>query len=200
MSKISDILAKNNAKTPRSAKVKVSLDAEVSAQREQLEADLEKAKTRKADQRAGQANPVAAVQQQLDELLERAKGQILTVKVTKLSGLEWVELSDHYPARPGVALDNRTDYDVTATCLAAARRNVVLVDDDGTELPFVHTAPRPATDTDPGAPGIDEFGDLLAALSGWDVSNIVTAVFTLNVMQSATRLTVLGKESQAANA
>lgn len=196
MTSLTERIAQTNPGKPRTAEVTVSLDADVSEQREQLEAELASAES---DPRLT-SDPAADVRERIAALEEQEQGALLTLRFTKLSGLEWAKLGSQNPPRRGVNLDRTVGYDVDAVAIAAAELNGVIVEDDGTEtVPVVKDAVKDETGRIV-EPAVNEWPGLWAALSGWDVRNVIESLFDLNVGQAAGRMARLKKASKAADA
>lgn len=173
---LTERIAATNPTKPRFIDVKVSIDAELSEQREALEAELKAAKEKDTDRRQGQVDPTIEIQERIDALEAQESGQLLTLRFTKLSGLEWTELATAHTARPKAGIDASVGFNYPKVCTLAAETNGVLVDGD---------------DITPIKSG--EWKELWASLSGFDVGRIFESIWTLNVAIHAGRLSRLGK-------
>lgn len=172
---LTERIAATNPQKPRTADVKVSLDADLSEQREALTAELKAAKGN-TDRRQGQVDPTTEIRERIDALEQQEAGSLITLRFTRLSGLEWSEITSQHAARPGAAVDKALGFNFPKVCTLAAQKNGVLMDGDDI------TGIKP-----------EEWSEFWAALSGFDVNRIFDAIWELNVGIPAGRLARLGK-------
>jgi hypothetical protein len=166
--------------------VVVVLDGAVSAERERLEKELESAD---ADPRLASLSPAEEIQQQLDELAEQSADSLLTIRLTRLPGRDWSNLTSKCPVRPDVPIDRHYGYNYDAACEAAARYRDTSNVAYGARL----EGGEPVDISD------DEWGDLFDVLSGSDIGKIRDAVWSLNEYEPQERLNALVKGSGAAS-
>jgi hypothetical protein len=166
--------------------VVVVLDGAVSAERERLEKELE---TAAADTRLASLSPADEIQKQLDELEERSADSLLTIRLTRLPGRDWSNLTSKCPVRPDVPIDRHYGYNYDAACEAAARYRDTSNVAYGARL----------EDGEPVDISDDEWGDLFDVLSGSDIGKIRDAVWSLNEYEPEQRLNALVKGSGAAS-
>src|SRR5690554_1871793 len=108
------------AKESRPSKdVQVVLDAELSAERARIEAEIEVA-SQKTDGRLSAKSPVDALRETLETLNEKAEESLITLRFTRLPGRAWSELTSKHPVRVEVPIDRRYGYNFDAVCEAAA--------------------------------------------------------------------------------
>lgn len=171
-------LATAKAAPRPSMTVQVSLDADVSAERERLEAELDSLSNPNDSRLSGKNPAIKVLQDQIDALTEAAKASLVTLKFYRLSGLAWATLTARNPLRPDVLIDVRYGYNFHAVVQAAAPDCGRLVDgDDETLL----TA--------------DDWADLFAVLSGYDVARVCDALFYLNEWDPSQAVERLKKDS-----
>jgi hypothetical protein len=167
--------------------VVVVLDGAVSAERERLEKEL--AAVDVSDDRMGVASPADEIQKQLDELEEQSADSLLTIRLTRLPGRDWSNLTSKCPVRPDVPIDRHYGYNYDAACEAAARYRDTSNVAYGARL----------EDGEPIDISDDEWGDLFDVLSGSDIGKIRDAVWSLNEYEPEQRLNALVKGSGAAS-
>jgi hypothetical protein len=104
-------------------------------------------------------------------------GALYTLRFEQMAGDEWAAAIDQYPPRPGVAID-KFGFNLRETVKALAPRvGSVVIDGEPQKLQV-----DPVTDENRDDPErVDEWRDLLAALSGHFIQKIGDAFFDLNV-------------------
>lgn len=167
--------------------VVVVLDGAVSAERERLEREL--AAVDHGDIRMGVESPADEIQRQLDELAEQSSDSLLTIRLTRLPGRDWSNLTSKCPVRVDVPIDRHYGYNYDAACEAAARYR----DPSGV------TYGARLEDGEPVDISDDEWADLFDVLSGSDIGKIRDAVWELNEYEPEQRLNALVKGSGAAS-
>lgn len=166
--------------------VQVVLDGVVSAERERLEKELETADD--GDGRLGATSKADEIQTQLDELAEQAADSVVTIRLTRLPGRDWSNLTSKCPVRPEVAIDRHYGFNFDAACEAAARYR----DTSGVAYGARLEDGEPVDITD------DEWDALFDVLSGNDIGKIRDAVWALNEHEPEQRLNALVKGFGAA--
>lgn len=109
------------------------------------------------------------------------------LRAAALQGWEWADELDRHPARPDAAFDRIFGYNIRAIVQAVAPRCMTLLKDD-----------EPVAVTVDPAEGVDEWADLLKAMSGSTVQRLCNAVFQLNEPDS--EVVSLAKKAQRAAA
>ena len=161
--------------------VTVSLNKNLSEQREALEAALADAKTSN-DDRLGAPTAESIVQAKLDALLNEAVDTLVTLRFTVLPGDEWSALTRMCPPNPEVVLDRHFGYSLNAVAKLAAK----YVSSDGTvyghavegdslTVPVQHLV----TKTNPNP--TNEWNDMFSLMSGPEFGTIVDTIYGLNV-------------------
>lgn len=154
-------------------------------ERDQLAADREALEQRLADAAAEAAKDprltskprdfseeFLALQERENALDERDAAHMATIRVKRLQGMEWAELTARHTNGFG-------GYDLTAVCMEAARVDAATVA-DGVETPI----------TD------EQWETLLGLLSGASVDAIAAAAYNLNVADTMAEVERLGKASR----
>lgn len=161
--------------------VQVTLDADVSAERERLAAEIDAADIAAAqDSRLGvdPAEGSRGLREELDALNERAKESLITIRFTRMAGSAWAELTSKNPVRLEVPIDRHYGYNYDAVCFAAAAATGVCIEGDEIEV----LSP-------------ESWADLLEELSGHEVGLIRDAIWELNEFAPAQRVQELVKGS-----
>lgn len=180
MSSFEEKLARAKAAKRKFNDVVVAFDTEVSERRAELEQAIIEASK---DVRLA-ANPAAALQAELEELLASEQESLTTFRFYRMRGDEWVECTARSPVRLDVPLDAQYGYNYHAACRLAAIRSGFRVDDDGAETEMTE----------------DEWRDVWAVLSGAEVTLLADAVWELNEWGPAARIHDLKKGSAGAPA
>lgn len=167
--------------------VQVVLDGAISAEQERLEADLETVDH--GDVRLGVKSKSEEIQERLDEIAAESADSLETIRVVRLPGRDWSNLTSKCPVRPDVPIDRHYGYNYDAACEAAVRYR-----DPKTNEVFAFRL----EDGEPVEVTDDEWAELFAVLSGSDISKIRDAVWSLNEYDPAQRLDALVKGSGAA--
>lgn len=165
-----------NKATFRYEDVDVSLDGELSVQRDQLFKELGEA----VDAPRVTMGPPAtvAVQERIDALEATMREDMVTLRFRALSFDRWNAIIALRPPRQGVAIDARKGYDIVGVTKAAAEASGWVVDDGKTE---------PIT--------ADEWTDLWDKLSGGDFDRVWGAVTRLNETDGWAGVGFLKKDS-----
>lgn len=166
--------------------VQVILDGEIAAEKERLEEELGNADT--GDDRLGVASPSQKIQGRLDELTAESADSIVVIRLTRLPGRDWSNLTSKCPPRHDVPIDTHYGYNYDAVCEASARYR----DPKGVAYGHRLEGGEPVEITD------EEWDDLFSVLAGNDIGKIRDAVWTLNEYEPAQRLAALVKASGAA--
>lgn len=167
--------------------VPVVLDGAVSDERERLEKELENVDD--GDSRLGATSEADEIRAKLDEIAEQAVDSIVTLRLTRLPGRDWSNLTSKCPVRPDVAIDRHYGYNYDAACESAARYR------DPAGAAYGHRLEN----GEPVDLSDDEWDDLFDVLSGSDISKIRDAVWELNEYEPQQRLNELVKGSGAAS-
>lgn len=178
-----EVLALAIGSDPECTDVYVCLDGSTASERARLEGELAAARKRdEADQRlsSGQVN-AQPILDALAELEDAARASLHLIRVRRMPGAAWTELTSHHPVRVDVAIDRRFGYNLDAITKAALPLCSVRVDDDGE-----HEITA------------EQWGQLFQVLSGSEFSALRDAVFALNEAEPAQRLDVLVKGFGAA--
>lgn len=159
-----DRLAAAKNATRRFKDVEVVLDSDVSERIAQLEQERDDAAKKHAeDARFGEVDPTDELTRQIDELREGASDVTDVLRFYKMDGLAWAALIAEHPPRTNVHLDLRYGFN-----LHAVVPNVVPLTGRVVDGEAEVTLPR------------DQWKDLLAVLSGFEVERIADAIFVLN--------------------
>lgn len=166
----SKISAAREGYKPRTNTVTICLDTGISAERDALMAKLAEASKpkAKADERLTQASPAAKLRKQIDDLEEREREHMHTLRFAKLTPLQWADITALYEPRDGSHFDHSLGYNHHAAAIHAAKLNGVEVVDDKVV---------PLDD--------DDWAAILEVASGWDIENVVTVVLDLNVLHAS---------------
>ena len=189
MTTFSERLAAAKSASRPTRTVQVLLDADLSAKREELRAELERARTAAAsDQRLAAVNTAEqAVQTKLDELLNESAESLVTLRFSRLPGDKWAEITARCPVRLDAPIDRQYGYNMHAVCRLAAPVSGVRVEGDG-EVPLTVTKATEET------PAVDEWADLFGTISGHEFGLIIDAIYDLNEYSPAAGITQLKKE------
>lgn len=176
--------------------VVVSLDSGVSAERlkvkedrEGVLAELNALNSAAAERLSGVADTsvldkkLAGLDKKLEKLEAADRDSLVTVRILKVSPVEWVSLTERFPARKDIELDSFFGCDMRAVCRAAAVGNARIVD-GGEEL----------TQSE------DEWAEFWGMIQVPEFNEIMDATFALNVSEPAARLTRLKNFSEVATA
>lgn len=156
--------------------VTVTLDADIAEQREQLRSQIE-FERKNNDARLAVKSKADELQEQLDELNELVSESLVTLRFTRLSGVEWAELTARCPVRLDAAIDRQYGYNMHAVCrLAAPLSGGILVEGEVNSL------------------SDSEWVDLFETVSGFEFNRIVDAIYELNEYEPAMRVSALKKE------
>ena len=170
MSTFAEKKAKAKAAKPKFKDVVVSLDAGLSDERDELLRQIAAAKDTK-DKRLTQKVDTAALEARIAEIEAQERDSLTTVRLYRLDPLEWMELQ------------SANGFDLTKTCSASLPEHARVLDGE-TEL--VQTA--------------DEWAELFTLTSAPDLTNVLNAVYELNVNEPAERLARVKNSSEAATA
>jgi hypothetical protein len=165
----------------------VILDSGVSEEMERLEAELKAADT---DVRLGAKSAADEIQERLDELADESTESTETIRVYRLPGRDWVNLTSQFQPRPNVAVDRVYGYNVDAVIEAAIRFR-----DPKTDATYAF---RLDGDT-PVEISDDQWTGIFDVISGREFSLIRDAVYELNEYEPQERLNALVKGSGAAS-
>jgi hypothetical protein len=109
-------------------------------------------------------------------------GKLRTLRFTQMDGLEWAELTDHFPARQGVLLDSRYGYNLRPLSKAAAPLCGKLLDGD-TEVSLTE----------------EQWAKLFKAQPGSTVMRIGDVIWNLNEFLPTAAVEALKKGSTPAS-
>lgn len=169
------LAARKAAETPH-RDVAIALDDDLAQKRADIEQQLQIVRA-SADQRLAKTNEEEiALQRQLDELVEASADSLVTFRFRRLSGLEWGEITARCPVRLGVDIDMRYGYNMHAATIMAAPKCGVRIDGD---------AEVPVTD--------EQWRDLFEMISGYEMTQILDAIYELNEYGPAARIAALKK-------
>lgn len=171
--------AKDAAKPYRD--VVVSLDADISEQRALLRSQIDAAR-KSNDARLAAKSEADELQEKLDELNELVAESLVTLRFTRLSGVEWAEITARCPMRLDAPIDRQYGYNMHSACKLAAPVS-------GGRLEDGVVVPLEVTDQ------VNEWQILFDTISGHEFSIIVDAIYELNEYEPAARITQLKKES-----
>lgn len=118
--------------TPQSTDVSLSLDGELSAQRDALIREA-RGLSEQEDVRAGQKPRVVQIREELEELDQRMAERVLTLRITQMPGTEWSSLKAQHPMRDKNALDKSAGFNIEAVARKALVKYGARVTDAGTE-------------------------------------------------------------------
>ncbi|HEU5223433.1 MAG TPA: hypothetical protein VFU07_07105 [Candidatus Lumbricidophila sp.] len=157
--------------------VQVTLDAALAARVEELQDALQAAQDAyTADPRLSATAEIKTAQEALDAVLEEAREALITLRFTRMDGDMWSELTSRCPARLDVDMDKVYGFNVNAVLALAAPLSGVLVEGDTVaEIPEA------------------DWRVLFKRLSGYELSLINDAIFSLNVWGPSQRVAELKK-------
>jgi hypothetical protein len=157
-----DRLAAAKAAPKASMDLEVLLDADLSDQIGQLEAERDRlADDFKRDARLGAVDQSIAVGERIDEMLSSAT--VDKFRFYRMDGLKWAALIAEHPPRTHVALDLRYGFNLhEVTPVAVVSCGRLLDGENEVSLPK------------------EQWNDLLTVLSGHEVERIADALFVLN--------------------
>ena len=165
----------------------VILHRAVSEEIERLEAELE---TADADPRLAAKSPAEEIQERIDGLAAEAESSTETIRVYRMPGRDWVNLTSKCPVRPEVAVDRVYGYNIDAVIEGSLRYR-----DPRTDATYAFRmeegTPVEVSDA--------EWDDLFSVISGREYALIRDAVFELNEYEPQERLNSLVKGSGAAS-
>lgn len=165
----------------------IILDQPISDEIAALEAELE---TADSDSRLASKSPAEEIQERLDELAEEGAASTETIRVYRMPGRDWVNLTSKCPLRPEVAVDRAYGYNVDAVIEAALRYRDPKT---GATYAFRRDGDSNVEITD------DEWTELFSVISGREFGLIRDAVYVLNEYEPQERLNELVKGSGAAS-
>jgi hypothetical protein len=165
----------------------IILDRAISEEQERLEAELQTADT---DSRLAAKSPAEEIQERLDDLAAEAASSTETIRVYRMPGRDWVNLTSKCPVRPDVAIDAIYGYNVDMVIEASLRYR-----DPSTNATYAFRLEdgQPVEVTD------DEWTDLFSIISGREYALLRDAVYVLNEYEPQQRLHELVKGSGAAS-
>ena len=193
MTTVSEKLAASKAAPKMTLDVTVSLNRDLSEQREELVRELEKAKASN-DDRLGAPTAASLVQEKLDVILDAEADTLIDLRFTRLPGDEWMKLTQLCPPDPNSIVDMHYHYSLVEVCKLAAK----FVGADGTvyghvvegdELTALTVARKTKSNPDP----TDEWQDIFSAISGPEFTTIVDTIYSLNVFAPSERISELKK-------
>jgi len=165
MASFDEQLAAAKAAPRSSLAIEVSLDAEVSAELEGMDKEIERLIAEGAiDRRLSGENP--AIQKARDgrkKTAEAAAAKLTMLKFYRVPGLEWSTLAAQNPARPGVNIDEKYGYNFHAVVEAVLPSCGRRIDGDS-EV----------------AMASEQWADIMSVLSGYDAGRVVDVIFYLN--------------------
>jgi len=196
----SEKLAAAKAAPRKFEDVDVLLDTELAEARSALQEALDDHKRRtEGDQRLTAVDAEAAeIQKQLDELIEKSRESIVTLRFYRLPGDAWANIQSHCPARLGVPMESDPTFGYgynmqQATKLAApyvdGRGQIYAGRVEGDEVVPLQYRAKTADD-----PGVNEWDDLFSVISGAEQARIESTVYYLNVAEPTTNLVDLKKK------
>ena len=150
--------------------VVVSLDSGAGDERDELLRQLAAATTTK-DKRLTQKADTSKIEARIAEIEAAERDTLTTVRLLRLDPFEWVKLQ------------GANGFDLTKTCSASLPEHARVLDGD-TEL--TQTA--------------EEWAELFTLTSAPDLTNVLNAVYELNVNEPAQRLARVKNSSEAATA
>lgn len=156
----------------------VILDGTVSAEREALEAELE-ADT--GDERMGVVSNADKARERLDEIA--GDDSSVTIRVFRMPGRDWANLTSKCPARLDVPMDKHYGYNYDAVCEAALRYR----EPSGEAFAFRLEDGEPVGISD------EEWSQLVSVLSGNEYAKLRDIVWELNEFEPEQRLQALVK-------
>jgi len=189
MTSFSEQLAAAKAAPRDYRDVQIILDAGLSTKREALRISLEEARARAAsDPRLGVVDEASvSIQAQLDDLVAASAASLVTLRFVRMDSATWSDIADRCPVRHDAPIDRQYGYNVNAACRLAAPLSGARLEGDAL-VPLV--VEKGTTET----PGVNEWADLFEAISGHEISQIIEAIFELNLYEPARRVDQLKKE------
>jgi hypothetical protein len=166
----------------------IIFDRELSEERERLEAELEAVDH--GDVRLSVKSPADEIQERLDELASESEDSTETIRVFRLPGRDWVNITSQHPPRANVAVDSIYGYNVDAVIEAAIRYRDPKT---GATYAFRLEGDQPVEVTD------EQWTKIFEIISGREYGLIRDAVYELNEYEPQTRLNALVKGSGAAS-
>ena len=127
-----------------------------------------------------EANAVAAKIKKIDRL---EQDSLVTIRVYRLKGDQWIDTVAGHPARGNSAIDRGVGYNVNTLTVAVLVTHGRIIDGD-----------KEVTRT------LDEWAVLTGLLAGGDFVRIVNAVFEINVLDAQKRTESLKNSFEAATA
>lgn len=158
---MSKLKNKTDKATFRYRDVTVMLDGEKAAERDALIELISEAQE-PGDARLGK-DPVAEARKKLKALEDEMREALVTVRVRALDTDKWNALTAKFPAREGVAIDERKQYNIVEVTKAAVEATGFLFEDGKTE-----------------SVESDEWPAFWKSLSGGDFDRFWIAAYTLN--------------------
>jgi len=200
MSSITEKLAASKAAPRPTLDVTVSLNRDLSEQREELAAELEQAK-KSNDDRLGAPTAASVVQEKLDAILDAEADSLIDLRFTRLPGDAWAKITQLCPPNPNSILDMHYHYSLVEACKLAAK----FVDADGVSYGHVIEGDDLTTltvqqKTRSNPAPTDEWQDIFDTISGPEFTTIVDALYSLNVYGPTERLAELKKRSASLTA
>jgi len=200
MTSTSEKLAASKAAPRKTLDVTISLNRDLSEEREALVAELEAAKESN-DDRMSAPTSAALVQERLDVILDAEVDTLIDLRFTRLPGDEWMKITQKCPPDPENLLDMHYRYSMVDACKLAAK----FVAKDGTvyghvveddELVALTVHQKTKSNPDP----TDEWEDIFSRISGPEFTTIVDTLYSLNVHGPAERFAELKKRSASLTA
>jgi hypothetical protein len=165
--------------------VSVILDGDVAAEKARL---VEKLRDADGEQRLGVASDADKIRARLSELEDAASDALVTLRITRLPGRDWANLTSKNPVRVDSPIDRHYGYNIDAVTEAAVRFR------DKNGRVYAHRI----EDGDPVEMTDAEWDDLYEVLSGSEVTEIRDAVWSLSEWEPQQRVADLVKASGAA--
>jgi hypothetical protein len=161
----SDKLSAAKAAPRPTRDTKVVLDSDVAHRRRELIDAIDNAQKPQADGRLAMGVDIGPLQEELDALEAEFTGSLVTLRFTRMLGMDWAELVIKNPPRQDVLVDQYVgNYNVHAVTRAAAIATGAVVNEDGTTY----------------APTATEWDDLFNTISGAEFNDVVDTVYALN--------------------
>jgi hypothetical protein len=194
MSDFTTRLAAAKAAAPRHDDVEVLIDGDLASLREELTVKVAAARATSADDPRLTAPPpedAAALEAQLNELLDASEDAIVRLRFTRMPGKDWSEIISRCPPRPDAPMDRHYGYNITAATVLAAPLCGARVVGYGTDSE--HTVPLAVRPAQQDEPAVDEWADLFSVIAGSEMTLIVDAVYALNEYDPTRRAAQLKK-------
>ena len=200
MTSTSEKLAASKAAPRQTLDVTISLNRDLSEEREALLAELEAAKESN-DDRMSAPTAASQVQERLDVILDAEMDTLIDLRFTRLPGDAWTKITQLCPPNPDSLLDMHYRYSMVDACKLAAK----FVGTDGTvyghvveddELVALTVHQKTKSNPDP----TDEWEDIFSRISGPEFTTIVDTLYSLNVKGPAERMAELKKRSASLTA